>query len=138
MRVGLPSLGSSSITLDMWIGPSFSITPPTCSARCAPATWRGRWWRLTIFSPSTYTRSFFGSTRSTLPRLPRSLPPTTITSSSVLIRAGISVLLEDLGGERDDLHEVSFAQLAGHRAEDAGSPWVVLSVDQHRRVLVET
>ena len=29
MRVGLPSLGSTSITLETWIGPSFSITPPT-------------------------------------------------------------------------------------------------------------
>ena len=28
-RVGFLSLGSISITLEMWIGPSCSITPPT-------------------------------------------------------------------------------------------------------------
>src|ERR1700757_3756553 len=88
-----------------------------------------------MFSPSTYKRSFLGSTRSTLPRLPRSLPLITITWSSVLIRAGISS--QHLGGQRDDLHEVAVAQLPGHRPEDARPARVVLGVDQHRRVLVE-
>src|SRR4051794_21996293 len=52
-RVGFLSLGSMSMTLEMWIGPSFSITPPTVSARWAPGTCWGRWWRLTMFRPST-------------------------------------------------------------------------------------
>src|ERR1700749_5350947 len=88
-----------------------------------------------MFSPSTYTRSFLCSTRRTLPRLPRSLPPTTMTSSSAMILRDIS---EHLRGQRHDLHEVTLAQLACHGAEDAGSPRVVLGVDQHRRVLVES
>src|SRR5215210_5988476 len=52
-RVAFLSLGSMSITLEMWIGPSFSTTPPTVSARCAPRTCCGRWWRLTMLRPST-------------------------------------------------------------------------------------
>src|SRR2546423_5768199 len=44
---------------------------------------------------------------------------------------------EDLGGQGDDLHEVSLAQLAGHRPEDPGTAGIVLRVDQHRGVLVE-
>ena len=48
----LVSLGSTSITLEMWIGPSFSITPPTVAAG-ARLDLRGCMWRLTMFSPST-------------------------------------------------------------------------------------
>src|SRR5215210_6604018 len=44
---------------------------------------------------------------------------------------------EHLRGERDDLHEVAVAQLAGHRAEDASAARVVAVVDQHGGVLVE-
>src|SRR2546421_221340 len=47
-------------------------------------------------------------------------------------------LLDDAARrERDDLHEVLLAQLAGDRAEDAGSARVALIVDDHRGVLVE-
>src|SRR5205085_6644005 len=81
-RVGSPDFGSSSITLEMWIGPSFSITPPTCSARWVSRSDRGRVWRFWMFSPSTNTRDFFGSTCSTLPVLPLSLPEMTFTRSS--------------------------------------------------------
>src|SRR4051812_28538243 len=52
-RVRFLSLGSMSMTLEMWIGPSFSMTPPTVSARCAPRTCCGRWWRFTMLRPST-------------------------------------------------------------------------------------
>src|SRR5947208_12710761 len=45
--------------------------------------------------------------------------------------------LQNLRRERDDLHEVLLAQLAGDRAEDAGSARVALIVDDHRGVLVE-
>src|SRR4051794_9570281 len=45
--------------------------------------------------------------------------------------------LQDLRGERDDLHEVALAQLAGHGAEDARSARVVLGVNDHGGVLVE-
>src|SRR5213079_3140912 len=87
-----------------------------------------------MLRPSTYTRSFLGSTRRTLPRLPRSLPPTTITSSSALILRDIS---EHLRGQRHDLHEVALPQFPRHGAEDARAPRVVLGVDQHSGVLVE-
>src|SRR3954469_9775098 len=42
-RVRFLSLGSMSMTLEMWIGPSFSMTPPAVSARGAPRTCCGRW-----------------------------------------------------------------------------------------------
>src|SRR5436309_272735 len=38
-------------------------------------------WRLSMFSPSTSRRSFAGSTRSTRPPMPPSLPASTLTSS---------------------------------------------------------
>src|SRR5947208_16067055 len=71
----------------------------------------------------------------TLPVLPRSLPEMTTTSSSRRIFS--APMLENLRGERDDLHEVAVAQLPGHGAEDAGAAGVVLGVDEHGRVLVE-
>src|SRR3954453_12619500 len=89
-----------------------------------------------MFRPSTYTRCFAGSTRRTLPVFPRSLPLMTTTSSSRRIfRAAL--ILEHLRSERDDLHEVAIAQLAGHRPEDARAARVVLRVDDHGSVLVE-
>src|SRR6478609_9017932 len=58
----------------------------------------------------------------------------TTTSSS---RRIFAAMLEHLRREGDDLHEVALAQLAGHRPEDARPARVVLSVDDHRGVLVE-
>src|SRR5436190_11950703 len=118
-----------SITFEMWIGPSLEMTPPP-----APVAALGRWWRLTMLRPSTRTLAFFGSTRRTLPVLPRSLPEMTMTSSS---RRIFTAMLEHLRHERHDLHEVALAQLARHGAEDAGAARVVLGVDDHGRVLVE-
>src|SRR3954447_6248067 len=48
-RVGLLSLGSTTATLLTWTGPSFSITPTGALGR--PGV--GRWWRLTMLTPST-------------------------------------------------------------------------------------
>src|SRR4051812_2317296 len=45
--------------------------------------------------------------------------------------------LEHLRGERDDLHVVAIAQLAGHRPEDARAARVARGVDDHGGVLVE-
>ena len=42
----------ASITFEMWIGPSRSITPPTVCLR-ASRTGCGRMWRLTMLRPST-------------------------------------------------------------------------------------
>src|SRR6185369_9361448 len=44
---------------------------------------------------------------------------------------------ENLRRERDDLHELLRAQLAGDRSEDAGSERLALVVEDHRRVRVE-
>ena len=48
-RVGFLSFGSTIATLETWIGPSFSITPTCAFGRAG----FGRWWRLTMFRPST-------------------------------------------------------------------------------------
>ena len=72
--------------METWIGPSFSITPTGALGR--PGI--GRWWRLTMFRPSTKTRSRLGSMRMTLPVLPLSLPAMTTTSSSVRMLASQS------------------------------------------------
>src|SRR4051795_479659 len=136
-RVGLLSVGSSSITLETWIGPSFSMMPPASPPFCVSLIDRGRWWRLTMFRPSTKTRALPGSVRRTRPVLPRSLPPVTSTVSSFRIFIAFAIELKNLWCEGDDLHEVAVAELAGHRAEDAGSTGVLLRVDQNGRVLVE-
>src|SRR5690606_31354772 len=75
-RVPLPASGSHSITFDAWMDASCSTMPP----------WMLRWglglvWRFTRFTPSTTTRLRAVSTNVTRPRLPRSLPAITITSS---------------------------------------------------------
>src|SRR3954452_13184461 len=60
----------------------------------------------------------------------------TMTSSSRRIFTEPAIL-EHLRGERDDLHVVAVAQLAGHRPEDARAARVARGVDDHGRVLVE-
>ena len=42
-----------------------------------------------------------------------------------------------LGGEADDFEEAALAQLAGHRAEDAGAARVLLVVNEDQGVAVE-
>src|SRR3978361_2056424 len=60
----------------------------------------------------------------------------TTTSSSRRIFTE-DAILEHLRGQRDDLHVVPIAQLAGHRPEDAGAARVARGVDDHGGVLVE-
>ena len=50
----------------------------------------GRVWRLMMFTPSTTRRFLAATTRSTRPRLPRSLPVRTTTMS--FLRIGVAVL----------------------------------------------
>src|SRR3954451_14139340 len=111
-----------------------------------------------MLRPSTKTRCFFGSTALTVPVLPLSLPVITLTVSPLRIfkrcaigyrasRAGeqqagrdsgeVTMLLQNLRRQRDDLHEVAVGQPPGNRAEDARAAWVVAVVDDHGRVLVE-
>src|SRR3954451_16542601 len=102
-------------------------------------------WRLIRFTPSTINRFLSGSTRSTRPRLPRSLP--VITSTLSFLRIGVAKLdislsrragaLQDLRRERNDLHEPALAQFAGDGTEHAGADGLVLIVDQHGRVAIE-
>src|SRR3954447_21475679 len=69
------------------------------------------------------------------PPLPFAGPAITWTVSPFLMRSlGIS---EHLRGQRDDLHELLVAQLAAHRAEDAGAARVTVVAEDDRRVLVE-
>src|SRR6266576_782480 len=98
-----------------------------------------------MLTPLTTILCLSGRVRSTSPCLPLSLPATTITGSpgarSSHRRLGSSLLrsigLQNLRGQRDDLHEVALAQLASHGPEYARAARVVGSCQQHRRVLVE-
>src|SRR5690606_18582113 len=132
-RSPLPVAGFRSITLEVWIDASRSIT-----RRGWPACGFGLVWRLTRFRLATYTRS--PSTRSTSPVWPLIflLPVVTTTWSPLRIRFMVSFLRsEHFGRERDDLHELLGAQLAGHGPEDAGADGLMLVVQQHGGVAVE-
>src|SRR6266705_6972695 len=101
--------------------------------------------RLSRFTPLTTILCWSGMVRSTSPCLPLSLPAMTITGSpgarSSQRRVGsglfLSIVLKDLRGERDDLHEVALAQLTRDRSEDTGAARVVGRGEKHGRVLVE-
>src|SRR5215212_31106 len=69
----------------------------------------------------------------TLPLAPLSLPAITRTVSPFLT----FISLQHLRREGDDLHEPLVAELATHRAEDAGPPRLAVLLDQHSGVLVE-
>src|SRR6476469_6440293 len=86
-RVGLPQEGQTSCTLDRFSGASFSITPPgiTCWLLELRGAGRGLVCRLIMLTFSTTTRPRSGSTRTTVPRLPESLPAITCTESPFLI-----------------------------------------------------
>src|SRR5262245_61957701 len=73
-----------------------------------------------------------GKTRSTRPILPRDLPDSTMTVSSL-----DTCMSHHLGCEGNDLHEPLLAQLARHGSEDAGADRLPLVVDDDHRVLVE-
>src|SRR5262249_41100504 len=101
MRVTLPHSGHTSCTLLAWSDASRSTIPPLM-LRCG----FGRVCRLIMFTPSTIKRFFVGSTFSTRPRLPLSLPVFTDTVS--LRRIGVCTLdigLQNLRRKRNNLHE---------------------------------
>src|SRR4029453_15997443 len=106
----------------MCSGASRSITPPgiTCWLPDRRGAGRGLVWRLIMLTFSTTTRPSSCSTRWTVPVLPKSLPAMMCTFSPWFILILVSLtLLQHLGGEGHDLHEVALAQLAGDGAEDA-------------------
>ena len=95
---------------------------------------------------------FVAFTRSTLPCLPRSLPDEDedgvvlldvrldahdFLSASVGFPYILSLPLDDFRRQRDDLHELPLAQLAGDRAEDARADRLACVVDENGRVVVE-
>src|SRR5438067_7695454 len=102
---------------------------------------------LSRFTRSTIAVPLDGFTRSTFACLPRSLPERTRTVSpfftcgfcggSSFCFLAPAYISNDLGSERNDLHELPLAQLAGHRSEDARAHRLVLIVDQHRSVVIE-
>src|SRR5690349_4757949 len=77
--------------------------------------------------------------RSTVPRLPLSLPVVTMTSSPFLIFSMfLSVVLsEHFRRKRDDLHDTLAAQLARHRPEDTRAERLQFRREEHRGVRVE-
>src|SRR5690606_32165546 len=133
MRSPLPEAGLKCITFEASIGASRSITPPGWLA------WGfGLVWRLIMLTLATTT--FSPSTRTTSPCLPLSLPAVTTTRSPFLMRfmsVSSSSGSEHFGCERDDLHELLGAQLAGNGPEDAGADRLLLVVEQHGGVAVE-
>src|SRR5712664_2746998 len=99
-----------------------------------------------MLTPLTTILCWSGRVRRTSPCLPLSLPAVTITgspgasSSQRRFDCGLFLsicLLQDLRGERDDLHEVALAQLACDGPEDAGAARVVDLSEKDDRVLVE-
>src|SRR5206468_5694553 len=82
-RVCAPHSGQTSCTLDACSDASRSTMPPLMFL---PGF--GFVWRLIMFTPSTIRRFFSGSTFSTRPRLPRSLPVMIRTLS--FLRSGVA------------------------------------------------
>src|SRR5438128_5003761 len=119
---------------------------PPCATCTPPRLWPALEWRLRMLTPLTTILCWSGSVRKTSPCLPLSLPATTITgspgASSSQRRFGSDLFLsmcwlQDLRGERDDLHEVALAQLTRDGPEDAGAARVVGRREEDGRVLVE-
>src|SRR5437899_10218723 len=92
-------------------------------------------WRLAMLTPATMTVRAPGRTSCTRPRLPRSVPVMTITSSP--LRSRMPAISKHLRRERDDLHEVPLAELACDGSEDACPAGLVLRVEQNGGVIVE-
>src|SRR4029450_13403034 len=100
-----------------------------------------------VATPSTITRRSVGSTRTTRPSRPRSLPEITRTVSSFLMSTpGIvtappsarPLALQDLRCEGDDLHIALVPGPPGHRPEDPRPPRVPrIGRQQDHRVVVE-
>src|SRR5215469_7108024 len=82
---------------------------------------------------STSTRPLSRSTRRTLPRLPFSLPATTMIVSPFRTCACAMPSSDHFRSERDDLGELAVAQLARHRPEDARAHGIVIGLAYHHR-----
>src|SRR5688572_28854152 len=96
---------SRSLTLETWSGPSRSIMAPL------GFSWFLRVCFLMMRTPSIRTWDFLGRTARTLPVAPLWLPLITWTVSPFLTwKLGRLAMSEHLRSERNDLHEVLFAE----------------------------
>src|SRR5450756_1949522 len=91
---------------------------------------------LIILMPSTMTRCFFGDKNKTLPRLLRSVPATT-TTSSPFFTCLLGITSNNFRGQGTDLHKLAISQFPGDRAENSGSPRSIVFCDNHHRVAGE-
>src|SRR5687768_13020987 len=123
---------SRSLTFEMWSGPSRSMIAPL------GFSWLFLVCFLMMRTPSIRTWDFFGSTARILPVAPLWLPLITWTVSPFLTwKFGRLAMSENLRSERNDLHEVLFAEFTGDRTEDTGALGIVVLVDNHDRVVIE-
>src|SRR5215469_1568643 len=146
------------MTFEIAMGLSFSAIPPLiCLAGL------GRVWRLIIDTPSTNTVPRLRSTEITRPLLPLSRPVITFTWSFFLtlilsrslvalpalrtnlvlklifaIVHSVTLLSDHFGSQRNNLHKLLVAKLAGHRAEHARTHRLADFIDQHGGIGVET
>src|SRR5215472_14822374 len=111
---------------------SFSTMPPGC---CGPL---GLLCLLTKLILSMMIASLSGSTRSTLPVLPRSFPVITMTLSFLRICTLFSrSSLEHFRRQGNNFQKFLRPQLARHRAENARANGFLLIVDQNGGVIIE-
>src|SRR5210317_689827 len=90
---------------------------------------------MAMFTPSTMALLAFGITAEISPSLPLSLPASTTTLSPFF---NLAAILQHLRSERDDLHEVLRTQLTHNWPEDTGANRLVVVVEDHGRIAVET
>src|ERR1035438_7522020 len=141
MRVCFPQLPHTTITLETLMAASFSTMPPLmffCGF--------GRVWRFTIATCST-TAICFCVDRQHAPALAcvasgdHAYLVALANLDGVAYRSLMSQsdchCLPNLRSQRNDLGELLFAQLSGHRAEHARAHRLVRVVDQHRGIVVE-
>src|SRR5881394_1252906 len=98
--------------------------------------WLLRWCFLIILTPSTIARCLAVMTLMTLPRLPRSVPAMT-TTSSPFFTWNRRITSNHFRRERDDLHELLVPQLARHGTEDPRATRILFLVDDDNGVRVE-
>src|SRR5919106_323571 len=145
MRVASPQAVQTTWTLEMLTNISASMIPPCCSCCELPRARRPdeRWCFLARATPSTITRPSRGSTRTTRPSRPRSLPEITRTVSSFLMstpgmRPRSPPPSQHLRRQRHDLHVPLVAELTGDGPEDPGAPGVPgVRREEHHGVVVE-
>src|SRR5690606_9312681 len=103
----------------------------------SPLAGFGRWCFLTRLMPST-SKCDSSTIRNTVPRLLRSRPVTTTTSSPFLIlRICVFVLLQHFRSQRHNLHEALGPQFTGYRSKNPGADGLQFLVKQHCCVTVE-